>query len=278
MYLVLQLDCTWNDSASDVDRILYAFCCNSRLCTEGSPEKAWRIFILQKENRRKLEPVTKTKKGLWDIIEGDFENKCTISEIACTENFIYAEAFPVAFPGTYLSIEDEIISENPQNMVKRTANSESSAVEDWSSEGYEKMMVSGFDRIFKRFSERVAHNPQQLVRFCGSGRGQPLPSSIDGLVEEHDNSYQITKPAICVNCKKPQNTFEAQLMPTILTVLPTNKPEYLCHLPPEKRASHPLFGDGMEWSTVLIFTCGLCRKEGQIMPLIDCSVVIQLEK
>lgn len=234
---------------------------------------------MQKENRRKLQPAINTKKGLWDIIDGDFENKCTISENEYSDICVYAKDFPVAFPGTYLSIEDESISESHHDMTKRAANIESSAVEDWSSEGYEKMMVSGYDRIFKRFSERVAHNPQQLVRFCGSGNGQPLPSSMDGLVEdEHNNSYRIAKSATCANCKKTQNTFEAQLMPTILTLLPTNKPNFLAHLPDEKRGSHPIFGDGMEWSTVLIFSCGVCRKDEQIVPLIECSVVIQLEK
>ncbi|KAI9203478.1 programmed cell death protein 2 [Polychytrium aggregatum] len=139
----------------------------------------------------------------------------------------------------------------------------------WGGEAYEKMKgPKGFNKAFKKFIKIVAEEPEQCIRYGFQG---------DPLYYSNDETWsKLTKegPPPCPKCKEPR-TFEFQLMPAILSVLPTERfatehldttvgagpkakdPKAASRAPdrPDLDAFLSQYALGMEWGTVLIFSC-----------------------
>lgn len=69
-------------------------------------------------------------------------------------------------------------------------------------------------------------------------------------------------------------------MPAMLSMLPTNGDAHLKHIPKKQRGKHPLFGDGMEWGTIMVFSCGVCQllDSSSTELTFEAPVITQIEK
>lgn len=267
LFLVLQMDCPWTGEEAFFDRIMYVFGCNSRVCTETQGSKAWKAFVVQMPKKGK--PGTdaapsKPTTSLWDsvMLGGASQAMSTLSLQDSTDDndepcSVYEKEYPVGFPPLRLHICEEMIRET------RTSCRESfegdaemipaayrvDAGEQWGGEQYESVEAAmGVDKAFMAFQKRVSSYPRQCVRFSPSGR--PLPF-------HQDNA--ISGGGRCGECGR-ERVFELQLMPAILSLLPCGEEEHVKHLPATARSQHPVFGDGMEWGTVVVFSCGTCTR------------------
>ncbi|KAI8394192.1 programmed cell death protein 2 [Radiomyces spectabilis] len=118
--------------------------------------------------------------------------------------------------------------------------------EVWVGEAYEKQQLPrGVDKQFKRFMERIECEPSQCARYDWGGA--PL------LYHQQDIAA-----GKCKSCGG-RRTFEFQLMPNVLSLLPTA--EYAARNTNEptpaqnKKALLDSWNVGMEFGTVLVFVC-----------------------
>ncbi|PHZ10866.1 uncharacterized protein RHIMIDRAFT_239009 [Rhizopus microsporus ATCC 52813] len=139
----------------------------------------------------------------------------------------------------YLEMEKELLMEVDEN-----------SGETWQGETYEKQQLpKGFDKQFKKFTERVELEPSQCVRY--EFAGQPLFYS----ALRSQQQQLITTP--CKYCKGPK-VFEFQLMPNVLSILPTT--EYASEAEKSANANNKKslldsWSAGMEFGTILAFVC-----------------------
>ncbi|KAG8933035.1 hypothetical protein FRC01_011255 [Tulasnella sp. 417] len=169
----------------------------------------------------------------------------------------------------------------------------------WKTETYEK--GASTDEIFSRFSKRVVNEGKQCLRYELSG--VPLPYHNDSVYKKlfaptPSTAYNVTRPSQhattgrtydrswipkCPTCGSPR-TFEAQLMPNLITVLrrAEDDAKRVKQSDVERRnelarvllkqnpgggggASGTAAGSdahktGMEWGTCMVFSClGDCR-------------------
>lgn len=156
----------------------------------------------------------------------------------------------------------------------------------WTSEKYENSLRT--DHVFDRFNERASHEPQQCVRYDFGGiplpfAGDdpykqlfPLFSGNSGLVTVTKSVFNVQDPSTrrgydptsipsCPHCDS-RRVFECQLMPNLINIIgpgttgsaagdsgATTDEE-------RKEAMRKLLkgeadGRGMEWGTVLVFSC-----------------------
>ncbi|KAF1806252.1 programmed cell death protein 2 [Mucor lusitanicus] len=185
------------------------------------------------------------------------------------------------FPGQYLYIDEER-TDNYESMgidmsrYKEYLDMEkemlmdidegSSNGETWQGETYEKQhLPKGVDKQFKKFTERVECAPSQCVRY--EFNGQPL--FYTGLRPQ--DQQLITSP--CKYCKGPR-VFEFQLMPNVLSILPTTE-----FATKDLGAAKPIdakvknvdaktvldsWNVGMEFGTILVFVCQKDCHQGSI--------------
>lgn len=274
-YLILQMDCPLEEHPG-LDRVIYVFACNSRLCTESSQTGVITSLLqCQRAVGGKPTELEKSSDNLWSNFASGLEINKSLEQLKISVDDkisgVYLEDMSVSFPPTALHIVDELIADT-RTSVRKSSSIEPEALapsetgEVWQSEVYEKMQVTGYDKTFKAFHTRVSHYPRQLARY--SPGGEPLPFNADPLPE-------IVPCDVCGQVRR----FELQLMPAILSKLPTNDPKYLSHIPKTGRNKHPLYGDGMEWGTIMIYNCEMCSLSTTVE---RCEmlgqVVVQIEK
>ncbi|NWX20499.1 PDCD2 protein, partial [Aegotheles bennettii] len=84
------------------------------------------------------------------------------------------------------------------------------------------------DRIFQKFKERVAAEPEQIIRYCRGGEG-PIWVSGENIPEEQD----------IPNCScGAKRIFEFQIMPQLLNHLQVDS-----------------LGESIDWGTLVVYTC-----------------------
>ncbi|KAI9493103.1 programmed cell death protein 2 [Zychaea mexicana] len=172
------------------------------------------------------------------------------------------EQLPIVnFPGEYLWITEENLDNydamgidmeryreylDLQNSLLE-ATEEATGEESWSGETYEKQQLPrGVDKQFKKFAERVQLQPSQCVRYQWGGT--PL------LYHQLQGQQQQQLGGRCSQCGNPR-IFELQLMPNILSLLPTS--EYAsADLPDDAKKGVNSWDIGMEFGTILVFVCG----------------------
>lgn len=112
---------------------------------------------------------------------------------------------------------------------------------------------SDIDKTFQKFSDRIAQNPEQVLRY--EFKGQPLLySGTDDVgsrfVVPHGKSGAPRGIPRCDSCGG-QRVFEVQLVPGVIYEL-------------EKEEALNL-DDGMEWGTIIVATCANnCGEAGEI--------------
>ncbi|KDE05632.1 hypothetical protein MVLG_04003 [Microbotryum lychnidis-dioicae p1A1 Lamole] len=119
-------------------------------------------------------------------------------------------------------------------------------------EAYEVQKIKGVDEVFLRLQERVAREPEQVIRY--EFAGEPLPFSAksapyqkiyqpssDGI-----GIYSSRRVPVCKTCKSP-SAFEYQAMPNLVNILnkaPRGRPN-------EGEEEE----DSFDWASVWVFTC-----------------------
>lgn len=286
LFLLLQMDCPREEYPS-VDRVVYIFVCNTRTCSQNS--SGWRVIFMMKHNeeanKKNLQEEAKAQSSFWDSLMG--EEPASTGKNSETSSIQEAKVkeIPLSnpknrFPGIYLHIDEEIIVEKREKKAAASAIPENVVIspeagsneEEWSGEQYEKFRAPGTDKSFSRFQKRVADYPRQCVRYAVSGGQNPL------LYHDLDLPVAIKKLPVCNQCNSACSRFELQLMPAILAFLPTESPEHIKHIPAAKRSNNPMISDGMEWGSVLVYSCsalcGFAKKDSEI---VEGNVIIQLE-
>ncbi|ORY03098.1 hypothetical protein K493DRAFT_334374 [Basidiobolus meristosporus CBS 931.73] len=197
---------------------------------------------------------------------------------ASAESNAWFKSIP-AFPAQYLYIDEEVLedpsakidlSKYSKYLVQEDLDEEGEDAGTWQGETYEKSWKpKGYDKAFKRFTEVVSEYPEQCVRYEFSGN--PLlytnRDTVAGLLTSGNPkslNYSSHKVPKCPHCSS-ERVFEFQLMPNILSELPTekfseNSPFNLDLNQEEMRklgdgVIHK-FDLGMEWGTIMVFSCG----------------------
>lgn len=283
-YLLLQMDCPREEYPA-IDRIVYVFVCNTRACSQDAI--GWKVVFMTKhkdeeDEEKNVAADSKGKASFWDSIMNDQveDNKNPLSGTSITKSLPVPLSNPKnKFPGIYLHIDEEIIVEKrekksavviPENIS--IAPEATGGDEEWAGEQYEKLRAPGTDKSFNRFQKRVAHYPRQCIRYAVSGAQTPL------LYHDLDISSAVAKLGSCQHCNHSTHRFELQLMPAVLAFLPTDSAEYTKHIPETKKSNNPMISDGMEWGSVMVYSCGaLCGLTRKDTEIVEGKVIIQLE-
>ncbi|KAJ5493035.1 hypothetical protein N7539_001781 [Penicillium diatomitis] len=164
-------------------------------------------------------------------------------------------AFPAPYQKYYLDAEYETMSRPSTPTVPENVSVEPMEEEGAGGEGDADMkdtFESGMDKAFMKFSTRLAHNPEQVLRY--EYRGTPLLSSYTDQVgkrlhPEHSAGRVTTvgggSMPPCEYCGASR-VFEVQLVPHAISML-------------EDGREGVGLGEGdagMEWGTIIMGVCG----------------------
>ncbi|KAH9072183.1 programmed cell death protein 2, partial [Lactarius deliciosus] len=149
----------------------------------------------------------------------------------------------------------------------------------WSSEKYENSMRT--DHVFDRFNGRVIHEPQQcraVSAFAYDLGGIPMPFADDDIYKKlfpllpgksglatvtkfnassPRRGYDATSIPSCPHCRS-RRVFECQLMPNLINILGTGSSadgDRGATTEEERKEVAEAHGRGMEWGTILVFSC-----------------------
>lgn len=170
--------------------------------------------------------------------------------------------FPSPYPHYHLDADYEVIDNTPDNTIPsqaRLTDMDIDAVEGGSSsaatttttttaDDNKAAFESSMDTAFQKFADRMAQNPEQVLRY--EFRGQPLLYSKTDAVgkklapQQDGGKVQAQKTGAmpkCGNCGA-ERVFELQLTPHAITELEAEE----------------LGLEGMEWGTVML---GVCAKD-----------------
>ena len=162
------------------------------------------------------------------------------------------------FPKLYLDADYESFNDIKQS--QSSSPKQVSAYEDETQETTRRSSLtqedseafeSDLDRIFQQFADRLAQNPEQVLRY--EFKGKPLLYSSADDVGKIFHSGVSTKSSNvrrgipgCSNCSRPR-TFELQLTPYAIIDL----------------EGDDLSSDGMDWGTVIMGVCEAdCQARG----------------
>lgn len=306
MFLIVQMDCPREDWPG-IDRVVYVFGCNRRVCSQQPG--GWKVLVQCRLNAeaasvQSAASASSQAATFWDdLMSADGNSSAKEMQISSTAT---AKTTPTTkatttstptptlphFPPIFLHIEEELIMEKRSSNKSSsksfasastsTSTSEASTTtEEWAGEQYEKFCVPGADASFTRFQKRVAHYPRQCVRYTVAApdpdpRAKLPPLQPPTALPFRDCQWaeELAALPICRGgCGSRLCRFELQLMPAVLAFLPTEQDAYLTHVKPAERSTNPLISDGMEWGTVMIFTCPICGPMLQS----EAAVLIQVE-
>ncbi|CEP16280.1 hypothetical protein [Parasitella parasitica] len=198
------------------------------------------------------------------------------------------------FPGQYLYIDEEQTDTYESMTIDLSRYKEyldmekdmlmdidaGNSGETWQGETYEKQhLPKGVDKQFKKFTERVECAPSQCVRY--EFNGQPLFYS----ALRPQDQQRMTSP--CKYCKAPR-VFEFQLMPNILSILPTTEfaSKESAAKPNDGQIKHAdaktvldSWNVGMEFGTILVFVCQKDCHQGAIddVSYMEETAIVQYE-
>ena len=163
---------------------------------------------------------------------------------------------PAPYPAYHLDADYETLDPAPAPSVKTSGNMEIDS-EDSKNDVFDKeAFESSLDKTFQKFADRLAQNPEQVLRYEYGG-SPLLYSTTDAVgnlfsIPHHGEGKVKTTGATakgipkCGNCGS-KRVFEVQLVPQAIAELEVEE-EGL---------------EGMEWGTVIVGVCGLdCGEKG----------------
>jgi pre-rRNA-processing protein TSR4 len=163
--------------------------------------------------------------------------------------------FPKPYTMLHLDAEYETLSapDAPQNP------SSAANIEQGEGSGGDRedkvLFESSMDKTFQKFADRMAQNPEQVLRYEFGGApllysttdavGRLLSRAGRGSSPKPNYSSESTMPR-CTNCGAPR-VFEVQMTPHAITALEEDEMSL----------------DGMDWGTVILGVCGRdCAPKG----------------
>ncbi len=165
-------------------------------------------------------------------------------------------AFPKPFPCLRLDAEYEtLIPEKPQIPEASSSKIQAQYAEEdgTAANGLEKdLFESSLDKTFLKFSDRLAQNPEQVLRY--EWKGKPLLySSTDAVGKQGLPSNGKTKTNSgmprCESCGA-ERVFEMQLVPGAIAALEEDDVN---------------LEEGMEWGTIIVGVCERnCGRNGEV--------------
>ena len=147
-------------------------------------------------------------------------------------------AFPTPYPTYYLDADKEYLDPEPPAVPQNVRMAEAGEFETSASCGSgnsadDKAAVdSTMDKEFQKFADRLAQNPEQILRYDFGG--QPLLYSKKDAV-----GAKWPRVPGCGECGAPR-VFELQLTPHAITEL----------------EAEDMSLDGMDWGTIIMASCG----------------------
>ncbi|KAJ5266777.1 hypothetical protein N7478_009585 [Penicillium angulare] len=161
-------------------------------------------------------------------------------------------AFPAPYQNFFLDAEYETLSQPPTPTVPDNVQMEPMDEDGSGGADLKDAFESEMDKAFMKFSTRLAHNPEQVLRY--EYRGTPLLSSyadqVGKLLHPEHSAGRVTTTGgghmpRCEYCGATR-VFEFQLVPHAISVLE------------DGREGVGLGKDdaGMEWSTIVMGVCG----------------------
>ncbi|EHY55389.1 hypothetical protein HRR83_008833 [Exophiala dermatitidis] len=165
-------------------------------------------------------------------------------------------AFPPPFKSFYLDAYPEELDKEPMELTNAEASKAQYEMDDsggGAGASDKDDFESSLDESFQKFSDRIAQNPEQVLRY--EFKGVPLLySGSDGVasrfVVPHGKSGAVRGIPRCESCGA-QRVFELQLVPGLIYELEKDEPMDL--------------EDGMEWGTVIVGTCANnCGEPGKV--------------
>ncbi|KAM0716992.1 hypothetical protein Q7P37_006844 [Cladosporium fusiforme] len=155
-------------------------------------------------------------------------------------------SFPPPYPHYYIDADKEYLDPEPQAVPQNIRLAESGEFETTASGGSgnsadDKAAIdSTMDKLFQRFADRLAQNPEQILRY--EFAGQPLLYSKKDVV----GSAWPRVPR-CAKCGA-ERVFELQLTPHAITELEADD----------------LSLEGMDWGTIILASCAAdCEGENE---------------
>ncbi|KAK5721525.1 hypothetical protein LTR15_006114 [Elasticomyces elasticus] len=174
-------------------------------------------------------------------------------------------SFPEPYPAYHIDADKEYLEPESQ-IVPANARLDRGGDGESSNAAEEKAAFeSSMDRTFQRFADRIAQNPEQILRY--EFDGQPLLYSrkdavgklLDSAPEQGSSKVQIasssgstSKMPRCSNCGAVR-VFECQLTPHAIAQLEADEMSI----------------DGMDWGTILLGACNAdcqqhSKKHGEV--------------
>jgi pre-rRNA-processing protein TSR4 len=170
--------------------------------------------------------------------------------------------FPQAFPYLHLEADYETLIPEIPNPSSSKPQTEYSEEDSTFTNGLDKdtdkdLFESTLDKTFLKFSDRLAQNPEQVLRY--EWKGTPLLySSTDAVGKRLAASNARTKAGTgtaatgmprCEACGA-ERVFEMQMVPGAIAALEEDDVD---------------LNEGMEWGTVIVGVCGRnCGKVGEV--------------
>lgn len=148
-------------------------------------------------------------------------------------------AFPPAYPSYFIDADKEYLDPEPAAMPQNVRLAESGEFETsasgsgGNSADDKAAFDSTMDKLFQKFADRLAQNPEQILRYDFAG--QPL------LYSKKD-AVGSKWPRVLPGCGKcgAERVFELQLTPHAITELEADD----------------LSLEGMDWGTIILASCG----------------------
>nr|POE48860.1 putative 20s rrna accumulation protein 4 [Quercus suber] len=173
-------------------------------------------------------------------------------------------AFPIPFPRFYIDADSEYLESDPMNIPSNARVGGGTLESEGSNGGLDEksLFESSMDKTFQRFADRLAQNPEQVLRYEYGGQAL-LYSKKDTvgklLATEHDSGNAKVKVASgvrssassrmprCRNCGAGR-VFELQLTPHAILEL----------------ESEDMSIDGMDWGTIIVGVCSIDCQEKDV--------------
>ncbi|KAL2368791.1 PDCD2_C domain-containing protein, variant 2 [Blastomyces gilchristii SLH14081] len=173
-------------------------------------------------------------------------------------------AFPKPYPHHHLDAEYETLSRPPSPTLPTTAQPVLMDEDSSMTAGAEPKdtFESAMDKSFLRFSARLGHNPEQVLRYefrgapllysttdaVGKLFSSPFPSAKSSHVKVSTRGSSAGSPNRIPRCEYcgRERVFEVQLTPHAITVLEEGR---------EGIGLGPEDDTGMEWGTVILGVC-----------------------
>ncbi|KAI9797945.1 MAG: hypothetical protein M1825_005668 [Sarcosagium campestre] len=168
-----------------------------------------------------------------------------------------ASDLPPAYPSWHLDADFEYLAEEPSPSLSTSQQKLNPTIDDTSARESaaeaQSAYESSHDKTFQQFADRLAQNPEQVLRYEFDGRPL-LYSRTDAIGRALSASSSSSSGSIppCTACGA-QRVFEVQLVPGAIVALEDDNIE---------NENGEAIDEGIEWGTVIVAVCSRdCENE-----------------